>query len=242
MVSLFDKKFEIWAYMMFRSFAHFNPNIQMYYGAVPPSKELNHGMLQSTGAKFLPKRGGLEFKHKAVCDLALKEYVAGVLWKKLMWLDADTIVLRSLEHLFDIDGYDFIGHPGRGENGLITSAGHLTRYALGMYITNRRRFLDDLYHLGVSNPSLQGESMPCTKIINRSYQHLQLDGNEYNFGRDLIDTAEYDGKRISYCYAGKRYYPYTANYSRLSSGKRKESKAISQFWREVVCGVVDKDI
>ena len=238
MISLFDKPFEEQAYRLFKSFRHFHPNIPMYYGVVPPSDELNHGMLQSVGAQFLEKTGEITVKHKNVCDLCLKEYIQDLPWTKMMWVDADTLILGNLNHLFETDDYDFIGHPGRNKGGLIWKRGDLTYFALGMYVTSSKRFIDELYDIAKQNPRILTESETCTRMINKKFTFVQLNGNLYNFSRDIVPLAEYDveKKQIFYRLGQLIYYPYTVGFSGLDNGQKPFSPAIEKFYEEVICG------
>src|SRR2546421_5218920 len=47
---------------------------------------------------------------------------AGVAWDSVLWIDADTLVLRPIDEIFEHD-VDVAGHPGRNVHGPIFTLG-----------------------------------------------------------------------------------------------------------------------
>jgi hypothetical protein len=222
---------------MYQSFARFNKNTPMHFADLNILAPEKKDALRKMGVTVLEADTDFgQFKGARACiDMFMEDFVKDLEWDGMMWMDADTLVLRPLEHLFDMP-FDFIGHPGRNKKGLILKEEGLVRFATGMYVVHNRDFLRDYHKMWKKHRTAQADSMICTRVVNQDYTFKQLDGRLYNFSRDIIPMARFDDrtKMIYYATRERRFYPYTAGFSRAAGG-RKQGKALDRFYREVIC-------
>lgn len=221
---------------MYQSFRRFNPNTLMHYCDFGWFTCEQRSALAALGVRQLTREGSAMVKYKNALDLLLWDFVKDLAWDRVMWIDADTLVLAPLEHLF-CEPLDFIGHPGRNENGLITVEDNMIRFATGMFVVGDRRILKRTYAVALRDPGIYASSMPTTRIVTNGFTYRQLNGDVYNFSRDIIPLAEFRDGRISYRLNGETIYPKTAGFSRLGGpdDARHSSPALEQFYEEVIC-------
>jgi len=167
--------------------------------------------------------------HKSWIDLLLQDFLEGQEWHKVMWLDADSIVLRNLEDLF-LRSEDFVSPPARGRQGCFTVEDGRPRYSLNMWVTSSPKLLGDMYE--ASKPEVKGvgnEGRLISKILNEKYRAAHLDGRIYNFGRDVYPTARCTQGEIWYEHEGSTLFPAIATDSRLDDGNRPVSAAMEHY-------------
>lgn len=212
----------------------------MYYGEIHPSHRKltseQHKILQDIGVTRLSKSSSDSVTYKCCVNLLIEDYVDGIRWDSLMWVDADTMILRPLNEVFELlMRYDFVGHPGRDKKGLIVEENNMTRFATGMWGTSSKQLVKDLRCLARRYKNAKVDSRLVTKLVNEQYSFYQLDGNTYNFSRNIIPLAKFVDKHIEYNIGKHKYLPYTAGFSQCTNGSgRRNSKDINAFYNEVI--------
>ena len=248
MVSAFTGDMADYGLRMYRSFRRFNPDVPMFFADWHDCPRLPE--LVTTGVQVLRADFAvIPAKHPRFRDMLLWPFVKALEWDALVWIDADTMILRPLTSLWT-GTVDFAGHPDRDNNGMVLRTGwngakfccvpgnDWAKFASGVWMTRNRALLLDCYRRTMAGHHRGRDSDVLTAVVNEcGYSYHQLDGNLWNFGRQLIDLARYDGKRISYTLDGKTYEPYTAGFSRVPVNGvdvRLTSDALDEFYREQV--------
>ena len=245
LVSAFDSNFLEYAKMMYLSFKKFNTKTKMYCCDCGLT-ENDICEIRSIGVTVLSASKKTNVLDKRCYDMILPEFLQTVQWDSLMWADADTLFCKNVEHLFDLK-YDFVGHPGRNKNGLIIKCKDAVYppeiikthpennyYATGMWVTNNKKLLDEFLDW-IKETNFDGaDSPPMTEIINKGYSSFQLDGNLYNFSRDLVSSGRLDNDGIYYELNDIVFRPYTIGFSSCDDGSRKTSDDIEKFYKNIV--------
>ena len=198
LISAFDSAYVGYAEMMYKSFSKFNSTKMYCCDCGLNSQDVSK--IESLNVEILRSNAYLNVKDGRLFDMILEEFMIGLNWDKLMWADADTLFLKNVEHLFELD-FDFIGHPGRNEKGLIIKSkdkcyGDVPKrfpdknyFATGMWITRSRKLIKEFNDWINDHPNFKGpDSPPMTEIVNERYSSLQLDGNLYNFSYAIVLT------------------------------------------------------
>lgn len=254
MVSAFDRAFLDYGVKMYRSFAKFNPTVPMCFADFSQHgwsaiKDLRP--LTSIGVTILRPTETVPTVRHNFWDMLLLPFVDGYEWDAMMWLDADTLVLRDLEPAWAHPKVDYTGHPDRRDgdwvkrcsvvSGRVVPGDDKTRFASGLWVCRNRKLLADMYEwVRANRPVVGRDSDAITAVVNDgSYSHYQLDGSRFNFGRELIPQAEYHRRRIRYRLADRWVYPYIAAFSRVPvvpgvRDERMRSDALDRFYQEQV--------
>jgi len=251
-VSAFDGAFADYGLRMFRSVRHWHPDVRCIFadwGDMPRMDELRQLGVEPLTADLsrLPR------KNPRFRDLMLWEFVKILPWRWLVWIDADTLVLRPIDKLWSHTDADFIGHPDRNERGLILRCSYdcnrwqcvegdrMLKFAAGVWATQNRALLYDCQQRVVNRQHRGRDSDVLTAAVYYNLLHArQLNGHYWNFGRQLIETALYDveKQRVYYEFEGIRYETFVAAFSRVPVNGvdvRQTSPAIEQFYQEVIC-------
>lgn len=248
MVSAFDDKLADYGVKMYRSFARFNPGVPMFfcdYGDMTRTAEL-----EALGVKLLRAKCELPKKHPRFRDMMLLPFLEDVPWDGVLWIDADTLVLRPLGAIWEIDA-DIIGHPDRADGGLLRTCDYdkarhccipgtrWQKFASGVWATRQPAVLLMMWNTMLTGRHAGRDSDVLTAVANcGEFTAHQLDGNFWNFGRQLIPLAENCSGRVVACIDGNYYRPYVAAFSRVPvDGKdiRPRSAALDKFYRETIC-------
>lgn len=238
MVSAFDAKFMAYGVRMYSSFQRLNPNTKVYFADLGILSEDNMAILDRMGVGILKAESDFaDFKGGRGCiDQFMEDFVKHMEWDRMMWMDADTMVLRPLEHLFNKD-FDFLGHPDRNHDGLLLKNKGRDRFASGMYVMRSRKLLAEYRAKIKHKPHATADDHMLTDAVHEGlYSYQQLDGNLFNFSRDAIPLARYDPQKrmVYYDWRGNRYYPYTAGFSRSRGDVRHDADGIEAFYRDVI--------
>lgn len=226
---------------MYKSFKVFNKDIPMFCCDFYLS-DYEKNELKKIGVNVIKNNLNYKIKDGRCYDLVLIDFLKELNWEKLIWVDADTLFLDSIDEILSLN-YDFVGHPGRNKNGLILTPrqfGYKSNnpdknyYATGLWISNKKEILIDFKKEFEKNPNYGFDSITVTEIINEKYNSFQIDGNIYNFSRDLVCKAKYKNGKIFYELNNKIYYPKTVGFSAMDNGERGFSKNIDLFYKEVV--------
>ena len=254
MVAAYDTPFLEYGRRMYRSFARFNPRVPRHFvhfrrngrDALTPDQI---GELADMGVVILD--GGDYPDHPRFWDMLLWPAVKGLAWDSLMWVDADTMILRPLTDCWR-GGFDFVGHPDRENYGLRTHCSisknnwildgiDCARFSTGLWVVSSRKLLKAFYDFVTKTPTGgDRDSDGVTIVVNQGpYTYRQLCGYRWNFSRALITRAEYRGGKIYYREDGREWQPYTAGFSRVPvipgvRDERMSSPAIDQFYKEQV--------
>lgn len=149
-ISAFDAPFFDYATRMYDSVRAFHPELELYagdLGLLPPQRDI----LESMGVKVLqhPKAALLRENKLRLCfgDFLLYSFLEDIYFDQVMWIDADTMVLRRMDEALNmVAGIDptphypkfcnyVIGHPGRHAGGPIRTMGE--RFAIAPGTTHR---------------------------------------------------------------------------------------------------------
>lgn len=246
MVSAFNDQLASYGLRMYRSFHRFNKDIPMFFADFGDMGRISS--LEKLGVRVLPQ------PHKAIPkaranfrDMLLYPYVKDWSWDRLLWVDADTLVCRPFDPLW-LPNVDFAGHPDRDSSGLLLTCDYdyehnrampgitWAKFATGIWVTRNVDFLKDCYVAVKEGRFGQRDSDLVTMVANGGdYSYYQLDGNLWNFSRDIVPLASYDGEHIYYKQGGRTYHPYAVGFSRVprdGRDRRLTSRAIGQFYRE----------
>ena len=241
-VSAFDNKFMDYAERMYKSFSFFHPNIPMYcckFDLSNPEKE----RLQKIGVTCLDRTQSYEIKDGRCFDLALWDFLKNLDFDQMLWTDADTMFVSPVTEIFSLK-YDFIGHPGRNKNGLVFRPLDVAfyngihkygkYYATGLWVANTKQILIEFQKFIMQNPQTTFDSIPATDIVNEKFTHYQLDGNLYNFSRDVVCRAKFENGKIHYEENCKIHFPKTVGFSTLDNKTRAHSLEVDKFYEEVI--------
>jgi hypothetical protein len=254
MVTAYDHGFADYGLRMFKSFQRFNPTVPMCFADFSRpgwTVGVKTAELERMGVTILKTVESFPTVRHNYWDMMLLPFVDRYEWDALMWIDADTLVLRDLEPAWAFKGIDFTGHPDRRDgqwetrcsvlNDRIVPGDDHPRFASGLWVCRSRRMLADMDAWVKEAKPLRGrDSDAITAIVNGHYTWKQLDGPQFNFGRELIPQAELYRRRIRYRLDGKVVYPHLAAFSRVPvvpgiRDERMRSDALDKFYREVVC-------
>lgn len=257
-ISSFDAAFFTYAVRMYRSLLHFHPDWRIFCGdmgltasQVAQIESLGVEVRRCARSAMFGRRGiGMTF-----CDFLSGEFLQGVEWDKVLWIDADTMILDDISELFSHD-CEFTGHPGRSSIGPIRKFGDMTLnrrtrkwlqsnmpvesdmpYFSGAMWCAGHRFVD---FLGTLLDSMDDRRAPKREspVIAATVNHLQLsfhhlDPAVWNFGRDLVSLARYENGRIVY---GDGVFPKTVEFSCRDDGSRGTNIALDRFYDEIITG------
>jgi hypothetical protein len=264
MVSAFDLPFYDYGVRMYRSFARFNPTVPMHFAhfrrrGEPALHEWQLAELARLGVRVLDVAGEWRVR-PYFWDMLLAPAFSGIEWDALMWIDADTMILRPLDPAWKCR-VDFAGHPDRHDCGLVTMCNIVggkvittdanpqhAKFATGLWVCRSRKLLEAMREYVEHKQPPVGHLMDAndsdavTMLVNAGpYTYEQLNGYEWNFSRAMIPKARYRDGQITYREDGRTWRPYTAGFSRVPVIPRVRdirlgSAALDQFYREVVCG------
>lgn len=231
MINACDTKFFHYAKKMYTSFKQFNTT-EMFFGNVDCS-EKQTAELEGLGVHILAttkidvfKKNKLSFN---LLDLILYDFLENVNYDKIMWIDADTMILRNVEALFDFD-VDFVGHPGRKGDGAIITTDNTPYFAMGLWVTRRKDFLKCL-SLKINNlHNKKSDRIYIRSAIDElDLSFHQLDPSIWNFSRELVKTAEFDEQGIFY-----KVYPATIGFSLQDDMMRGQSEAVEDWYETYI--------
>lgn len=254
-ISIFDEKFIDYALRMYRSYRFFDKKTELYAGSVDLSLKSKKKLI-SMGVKILESKTKKVPKYLQLCDLTIKDYVYDLNWDNLMWIDADTIILRSISHLFD-ENFDFIGHGGNidlgyfpqeskncypykstwinreiKDNILVEECKWGKFFAMGLWLVRNKNIIDDLYFLYEKNINANFEGDICSEFLNKKYSCKQLDGFEWSIGTLQNDLLHFEKNQVVLKINSNKYYPYQFGYSRIND-ERPKCKAIEKFYKNM---------
>ncbi len=253
MISIFDNKFADYAFKMYKSFYFFNKNTPMYAGVFDLS-DFNKKRLEKINVNIIFNKDAYIPKHLCMLDLTVFDYLKNIDFDQVMWIDADTIILRPIEFLFELK-FDYVGHGGgidegkfhfrnkdrswiarkRIDNFLLEENQWGKNYAMGLWVANNVNLLMDFRKILMDNPLLGFEGDVCSKVINEFYSHYQLNGYEWTSGtrqNELIGTDS-NGKIVLKTPFGN-YEIYQYGYSRLDDGSRPKCFDIENFYYKYI--------
>lgn len=219
-VSAFDAPFFEYALRMYASVRFFHPEIELY------ALDLGLTEDQMNTLNFLhitvlqhPRSDLLKARRLRLCfgDFLLHSFLQGVKYDIVIWIDADTMLLKRIDPLIlDLTHYEeVVGHPGRNISGPIYTMGqrysvapttthrefidaHLAPFddkapyiATGLWGTTNKGFLAVLDGLIDHMHDLTDDSPVFSAAMHRfckTYQ--QLDPALWNFSRELLKNAQ----------------------------------------------------
>lgn len=251
-LSIFDDKFINHAIRMYRSFRFHDQVTKLYAGSIDLS-EKSIKKLNRIGVEVLDFLDKKIPKSLCLCDLMMHDYLRGLDWKKAMWIDADTIVLRPVSHLFKMD-YDFICHGGGVEIGffdenpagpypfkstwisrrvvgdcLVEDCKWGKFFAMGLWVATPE-VARDFRLLLDQNMDATFEGDICSEMLNERYKTLQLNGFEWSLGTMQNEKILMRNGEVVFN-AGKSYKPYQFGYSRTDAeGSRPICPVIEKFY------------
>jgi hypothetical protein len=247
-ISIFNNEFVNYALKMYNSYRFFDKTTPLYAGSLNLSSE-NIKKIESIGVKILKSKTDFIPKNLCVCDLILKDFVEDLNYDSIMWIDADTVILRPINYIFNLP-YDFIGHGGDVETGkfffkrkrswlfretindnLIEKNKWGNHYAMGLWVAKNKKIINDFYDLIIEKKDLWYEGDVCSELINKKYSNFQLNGFEWSLGTRQIKDIFYKNNKVFYKTNNKLYMPYQFGYSRLDNGERPICKAIESFYK-----------
>lgn len=252
-ISIFDEKFIHHAIRMYRSFRFHDQTTKLYAGSIDLSEE-SANKLRKMGVEVLDFLNKKIPKNLCMCDLMMNDYLRGISWKKAMWIDADTIILRPISHLFNMD-YDFVGHGGSVEIGffeenpngpyplkstwisrevihdrLVEECRWGSFFAMGLWVATPE-VVKELRKLLDKNMEARFEGDICSEMINRKFKAIQLNGFEWSLGTMQNENISIENSEIVFKMNEKSYKPYQFGYSRMGpEGFRPICPAIERFY------------
>jgi len=253
-ISIFDEKFIFHAMRMYKSYKFFDKKTKMYAGSIDLS-EKSIRKLNSIGVEVLFNKKKEVPKYLQLCDLIIEDYIADIKWDNLMWIDADTIVLRSLDHLF-LQDFDFISHGGNinlgyfeqgafncypykstwikreiKNNELVETCKWGYFFAMGLWVAKNKNLIKDFNLLYKKNKESYFEGDICSELLNSKYKCRQLNGFEWSIGTLQNDLLYYENDQIILKLGDKNYYPHQFGYSRIGT-ERPKCEAIEKFYNK----------
>jgi hypothetical protein len=256
-ISVFDSKFFEYAVRMYSSLRAFNPAVRAFAGDLGLSQgqrsmleALGVGVLQCERARVLKDRG----LSPTLCDFLLHAYLKDISWDKVVWIDADTLILDDISAIFSHDT-DIVAHPGRSSHGPIYSFAERYRFgqgeirdwidenlpcsedsayfAAGVWCTRSRSFLKFLDSLLDRVPPQIRAASPvfAAAVHNQKLSYHQLEPAVWNFGRELIYQARFEAGRIVY---GEGIHPKIAAFSYTDKGEKPSNAELDRFFDLVV--------
>lgn len=255
-ISIFDDKFIDYAIKMYGSVRFFDKETPLFAGSINLSV-VNKNKLKNLGVTVLQSRNNFFPKHLCMCDLLLEDFLYNVNFDSVMWIDADTIILRPIKELFDLN-YDYIGHGGNIDLGYFEnfnkfSAPNIKRswikrtivdgnlvqenlwgkhYAMGLWVAKNKKILKDFCYLIYSNKDFWFEGDICSKLLNENYNCLQLNGFEWALGTRNNHQIFFENNKVVFKSDNKLFYPYSFSYSRLDNGDRPLCNAVELFYNK----------
>lgn len=252
-ISIFTESFADYAIQMYKSFRLFDQTTHLIAGSI----DLNRSTIDRLKRMDIEVRHSKTQvfpKHLCMCDLTMLDYLDGVKWDHIMWIDADTVLLRPVSHLFEMP-YDYIGHPADIVSGEFTFPSPLrsplTRrsvdgvlvetdrwgyhYDMGLWVTDSYSLLKDFYDLLQCNINAWYEGDICSQLINMSYSNYQLDGYKWSLGSQHGSLLKFNNGKVTYDYDGHTFEPYQFGFSRTTTGERLSNPAIESFiaWHRI---------
>jgi len=253
-ISIFDEAFMFHAMRMYKSYRFFDKETKMYAGSINLSQK-SIEKLESIGVEVLFNKKKEVPKHLQLCDLIIEDYIEDVEWDSLMWIDADTIVLRPLNHLFSQD-FDFICHGGNinlgyfkqgafncypykstwikreiKNNELVETCKWGDFFAMGLWVAKNKELIKDFNLLYKKNKRSYFEGDICSELLNAKYKCKQLDGFEWSVGTLQNDLLYYENDKVILKVGDKKHFPYQFGYSRIGE-ERPECEAIEKFYKK----------
>lgn len=254
-ISIFDEKFVFHAVRMYRSYRFFDKKTELYAGSIDLSDKSKR-KLMSMGVKILESNTKKIPKHLQLCDLTVKDYICDINWDNLMWIDADTIILRPVSHLFD-EEFDFIGHGGNIDLGqfsqgskdcypyrstwiirkienkmLVEECKWGKFFAMGLWVVKNKKIINDLYSTYEKNANASFEGDICSEFLNKKYKCKQLDGFEWSIGTLQNNLLHFEKTQVVLKNKEKKYYPYQFGYSRIND-ERPKCNAVEKFYKNI---------
>lgn len=245
MISAFDDRLADYGFRMYRSFQRFNPDINCFFanfGTMSRTAEL-----AQMGVRVIPKPAIVPEKRPNFYDALLWPFVEQVEWDKLLWVDADTLICRPLDPIWQYE-VDFVGHPDRLKSGLVLTCDYdgqkcactdglrMAKFATGIWVTRNVDLLKEVWTRMKRNGHGLRDSDLFTAVVHAGgFSYAQLNGTLWNFSRDIVPLAQYDGEHIYYRERGRTYHPYAVGFSRVpikGKDQRLTSPAIDQFYKE----------
>jgi len=229
MISATDRALERYALDMFVSFKLSNPSIPMYCII---SRGVSYDIreeLMAIGVNLIEyiEEDTTHIKHSS---LMIEHYLAGIVeYTKVMWVDIDVVVFKSLENLFKLGG-GIAGHGGFNKGMFIdkTPSGK-TYISPGIFIVDRttaRRMMN--MYLKEGELSNSDGKFIRNHVENDELKATHIDTCIYNFCGDLIEFAILRDNTIVYPYKGNEYEPAIAHFSKHYAGRSK-SYAIEEW-------------
>jgi hypothetical protein len=118
-ISVFDSNYFDYARRMFISLKAFHPALSLFAGDLGLSaserrllEALGVTVLRCDRAEIVKSRG----LHPTFGHFLLHSFLKTIPWKRVCWIDADTLILDDISELFSLD-VDLVGHPGRSSEG-----------------------------------------------------------------------------------------------------------------------------
>jgi flavodoxin len=252
-LSIFDEKFMHHAIRMYKSYRFFDKKTNLYAGSLGLS-EKSIRKLNSIGVNVLKSKKNIIPKNLCICDLLAKDYIENLDYDNVMWIDADTIILRPVDFLFKKE-FEFIGHGGNikigdfkqncyncypykstwirreiKDNFLHESCKWGDFFAMGLWVAKNKKIIDDFYELYEKNQQASFEGDICSELINSKYRSKQLNGLEWSLGTLQNDLIFFENGKITLHFLEKKYYPFQFGYSRINN-ERPVCEAIEKFYK-----------
>lgn len=245
MVTAYDNRMIDYGRRMLASFRRFNPAIPMYFCDFGGLDDRQH--LIDLGVEVLTSPMPVPKVRPNFWDCLLATFVDQLEWDRLLWIDADTLVLRPIAPALMHD-VDFVGHGDRDNNGVMLTCGWdketmrctpgvgWIKFASGLWSTSSREMLDTMRtRIKKQHYSPTRDSDLITSVVNQGcYTYRQLDSFTWNFSRNLIPLAKFNGESVYYEMDGRTYHPFTAGFSRVPvNGRdvRLESDELKRWYR-----------
>lgn len=251
-ISVFDSKYFEYAVRMYISLRAFNPKLSLFAGDLG-LEEKQRKLLEALDVKVLKSEKAKILKNRKLSltfsDFLLHSYLNGINWEKVVWIDADTLILDEISEVFFYD-VDVVGHPGRCSSCTLYKFKEALPYypgadkwlakklpcpedskyfATGLWCTRSHHFLEFLDSLLDYIPSqIPGDSPVFTAALH--YLGLtchQLDPSVWNFSRELVAEAKFFNGRITY---GDGMFPKTVGFSFTDKGIKLSSPEIDKFY------------
>lgn len=255
-ISIFDEKFINYALRMYKSYRFFDKKTKLYAGSINLSDRSKNKLI-SIGVEILESKTKKVPKHLQLCDLTVRDYIYNIDWDNLMWIDADTIILKPINYLFE-ENFDFVGHGGdidlghffegsrdcypyrstwitrKIENNILVEECKWGKFfAMGLWVAKNKNIIDDLYQLYEENKNAYFEGDICSELLNKKYKCKQLNGFEWSIGTLQNKLLYYKKNKVILRSKGQNYYPNQFGYSRIND-ERPKCAAIEKFYKNMV--------
>lgn len=255
-ISVFDSKYFEYAVRMYISLRAFNPKLSLFAGDLG-LEEKQRTLLEALDVKVLKSEKAKIVKNRKLSltfsDFLLHSYLKGINWGKVVWIDADTLILDEISEVFFYD-VDVVGHPGRSSSGTLYKLKEALPYypgadkwlaktlpcpedskyfTTGLWCTRSHHFLEFLDSLLDYIPSdIPGDSPVFTAALH--YLGLtchQLDPSVWNFSRELVCEARFQDGKITY---GNDIFPKTIGFSLTEKEIKLPMEDINNFYNKII--------